>query len=135
MCSYQYNKLFIFSPPSHTHMHTPPAVQCETVELSTQLSQQADYCSSLGSVCCTLLWRVSRQEDCIHSILSGVSECMETHAVLSGVSGCMETHAVLSGVSGCMETHAVLSGVSECMETHAVLSGVSAWRHMQYSVG
>ncbi|XP_064393333.1 heat shock factor 2-binding protein-like isoform X2 [Halichondria panicea] len=55
------------------------AAKCEAMELSQQLSQQADYCSSLGSACCTLLWRVSRHEDCIHSILSGskVSEFLE----------------------------------------------------------
>ena len=40
--------------------------------MSQQLSQQAEYCSSMGAACCTLLWRVSRHEDCIHSILSGV---------------------------------------------------------------
>ena len=42
-------------------------------ELNEQLSQQADYCSSLGASSCTLLWRVSQREDCVHSILSGVS--------------------------------------------------------------
>ena len=47
--------------------------QCEVNELSQQLSQQAEYCFSMGAACCTLLWRVSRHEDCIHSILSGVS--------------------------------------------------------------
>ena len=41
-------------------------------ELNEQLSQQADYCSSLGAATCTLLWRVSQREECIHSILSGV---------------------------------------------------------------
>ena len=47
--------------------------QCEVNDLQQQLSQQADYCTSMGAACCTLLWRVSRQEDSIHSILSGVS--------------------------------------------------------------
>ena len=47
--------------------------QCEVNELSQQLSQQAEYCFSMGAACCTLLWRVSRHEDCIHTILSGVS--------------------------------------------------------------
>ncbi|XP_048732511.2 heat shock factor 2-binding protein-like isoform X1 [Ostrea edulis] len=39
--------------------------------LTQQLSQQSEYCSSLGSACCTLLWRVSRNEDTIQSILIG----------------------------------------------------------------
>lgn len=60
---------------THTHAHT----QCEVKDLQQQLSQQADYCTSMGAACCTLLWRVSRQEECIHSILSGVriSLCMD----------------------------------------------------------
>ena len=48
-------------------------LQNQLSELNDQLSQQADYCSSLGAASCTLLWRVSQREDCIHSILSGVS--------------------------------------------------------------
>jgi hypothetical protein len=47
------------------------ALKCEVNDLQQQLSQQADYCTSMGAACCTLLWRVSRQEECIHSILSG----------------------------------------------------------------
>lgn len=40
--------------------------------LTEQLTQQSDYCSSLGSACCSLLWWVSRQEECIQAILAGV---------------------------------------------------------------
>lgn len=47
------------------------SVKCEVTELSQQLTQQAEFCSSMGAACCTLLWRVSRHEDCIHSILGG----------------------------------------------------------------
>ncbi|XP_062612461.1 heat shock factor 2-binding protein-like isoform X2 [Saccostrea cucullata] len=39
--------------------------------LTQQLSQQSEYCSSLGSACCTLLWRVSKNENTIQSILVG----------------------------------------------------------------
>lgn len=44
----------------------------EVEVLSQQLSQQSEYCSGLGSACCTLLWRVSKNEDTIQSILIGV---------------------------------------------------------------
>ncbi|VDI07469.1 heat shock factor 2-binding protein-like [Mytilus galloprovincialis] len=46
-------------------------LKCEVQELTQQLSQQSDYCSSLGSACCTLLWRVSKNEESIQSILVG----------------------------------------------------------------
>ncbi|KAK3098454.1 hypothetical protein FSP39_019603 [Pinctada imbricata] len=46
-------------------------LQYDVQELTTQLTQQSEYCSSLGSACCTLLWRVSRVEDSIKSILVG----------------------------------------------------------------
>ncbi|XP_078451137.1 heat shock factor 2-binding protein isoform X1 [Lampetra planeri] len=36
-----------------------------------QLEQQADFCTSLGAVVCTLLWRVSRSEASVQSILVG----------------------------------------------------------------
>lgn len=40
-------------------------------ELTDEMSRQSDYCSSLGSACCTLLWRVSRCEESIQAILIG----------------------------------------------------------------
>ncbi|KAL5003962.1 hypothetical protein ScPMuIL_017418 [Solemya velum] len=46
-------------------------LRCEIQQLSEQLVQQSDYCSTLGAVSCTLLWRVSRCEDSIQSILIG----------------------------------------------------------------
>ncbi|WAR00336.1 HSF2B-like protein [Mya arenaria] len=46
-------------------------LRCELQSLGQQLSQQLEYCTSLGSACCTLLWRVSRQEDTIQAILAG----------------------------------------------------------------
>ncbi|XP_069126206.1 heat shock factor 2-binding protein-like isoform X1 [Argopecten irradians] len=46
-------------------------LRCEVRVLSEQLTQQSDYCSSLGASCCTLLWRVSRCEESIQSILVG----------------------------------------------------------------
>ncbi|CAH1797078.1 unnamed protein product [Owenia fusiformis] len=45
-------------------------LKCEIVELNQQVSQQSDYCSSMGAACCTLLWRVSRVEDTIQSMLA-----------------------------------------------------------------
>ena len=57
--------------------------QCEVNDLQQQLSQQADYCTSMGAACCTLLWRVSRQEESIHSILSGVHTVTHTQHTLS----------------------------------------------------
>ncbi|XP_046544415.1 heat shock factor 2-binding protein-like [Haliotis rubra] len=46
-------------------------LRCELQELTEQLSQQSDYSSSLGSSCCTLLWRVSRSQDTVQTLLSG----------------------------------------------------------------
>ncbi|ESP04797.1 hypothetical protein LOTGIDRAFT_229909 [Lottia gigantea] len=46
-------------------------LRCDLQDLSQQLSQQSDYCSSLGAACCTLLWRVSRKEEGIEAILTG----------------------------------------------------------------
>lgn len=56
--------------------------KCEVSDLQQQLSQQADYCTSMGAACCSLLWRVSRQEENIHSILTGsmVSEFLQLAA-------------------------------------------------------
>ena len=41
--------------------------------MAQQLSQQADYCSSMGSACCSLLWRVSQQEQTVEAMLAKVS--------------------------------------------------------------
>ncbi|XP_033749136.1 heat shock factor 2-binding protein-like [Pecten maximus] len=65
-------------------------MRCEVRDLSEQLAQQSDYCSSLGASCCTLLWRVSRCEESIQSILVGtkVDEflCLVTSTLQSYVS-------------------------------------------------
>ena len=47
-------------------------LQSELVAATHQLSQQAEYCSTMGASCSTLLWRVSKHEESIHSLLSGV---------------------------------------------------------------
>jgi len=47
-------------------------IQHDLKVVTDQLSQQSDYCVGLGSACCTLLWRVSKQEDGIQAILAGV---------------------------------------------------------------
>ncbi|GFO31797.1 heat shock factor 2-binding protein-like [Plakobranchus ocellatus] len=46
-------------------------LRVDVQELTSQLSQQSEFCSSLGAACCTLLWRVSRQEETIHDIVTG----------------------------------------------------------------
>ena len=69
------------------HLVSISSHQCELTELSQQLTQQADYCSSMGAACCTLLWRVSRHEDCIHSILGGVSQPHACVSLLYRVEG------------------------------------------------
>ncbi|KAK3800812.1 hypothetical protein RRG08_012844 [Elysia crispata] len=46
-------------------------LRVDVQELTNQLSQQSEFCSSLGAACCTLLWRVSRQEETIQDIVSG----------------------------------------------------------------
>ncbi|KAI0217877.1 Heat shock factor 2-binding protein [Lamellibrachia satsuma] len=48
-------------------------LQCDLQEMSRQLSQQSAYCASMGAATCTLLWRLSRCEDSIESIIVGWS--------------------------------------------------------------
>jgi len=45
---------------------------CELQEVNGQLNQQSDFCATMGAACCTLLWRVTRCEDSIPTILVGV---------------------------------------------------------------
>lgn len=42
-------------------------------DLTSQLTQQTEYSASMGAACATLLWRVSRKDDAVESLLSGVS--------------------------------------------------------------
>jgi len=42
-------------------------------EVTSQLTQQTEYCVGMGAACATLLWRVSRRDDAVESLLSGVS--------------------------------------------------------------
>ena len=37
------------------------------------MNDQSDYCSCMGAAVCTLLWRVSRQQESVTSLLGGVS--------------------------------------------------------------
>ncbi|XP_019850759.1 PREDICTED: heat shock factor 2-binding protein-like isoform X1 [Amphimedon queenslandica] len=46
-------------------------LKCSLNEVKDQLQQQVNYCSSLGCVCGTMLWRTSQNEDCIQNLLSG----------------------------------------------------------------
>lgn len=50
-------------------------------EVTSQLTQQTEYCAGMGAACATLLWRVSRRDDAVESLLSGVSLyfCYITH--------------------------------------------------------
>ena len=63
------------------------SVQMEVSELTSQLVQQTDYCSSMGSACCTLLWRVSQQEEVVPSILGGVGPQLK-HCFNSPILAC-----------------------------------------------
>ena len=40
------------------------------------MGDQSEYCSSMGAAVCTLLWRVSRQQDSVTSLLGGVCKCL-----------------------------------------------------------
>ena len=40
--------------------------------MNQQMGEQSEYCSSMGAAVCTLLWRVSRQQDAVASLLGGV---------------------------------------------------------------
>ena len=44
--------------------------------LSRQLTQQSEYSASMGAACATLLWRVSRRDDAVQSLLTGVSHSL-----------------------------------------------------------
>ncbi|KAK7485552.1 hypothetical protein BaRGS_00023240 [Batillaria attramentaria] len=39
--------------------------------MSAQLNQQSEFCSSLGAATVTLLWRVSRSQDAVSTLLTG----------------------------------------------------------------
>jgi len=43
-------------------------------EVTRQLTQQTEYSSSMGAACATLLWRVSRRDDAIETLLTGVRD-------------------------------------------------------------
>ncbi|ELU06255.1 hypothetical protein CAPTEDRAFT_200462 [Capitella teleta] len=46
-------------------------LQKDLNETAQELTQQSEYCASMGAACATLLWRVSRCEESIQAILSG----------------------------------------------------------------
>ena len=51
----------------------PLCLQYQVTELLEQLSEQLEYCTQMGAVACTLLWRVSRHQESVASLLGGVS--------------------------------------------------------------
>ncbi|KAK6970324.1 heat shock factor 2-binding protein [Biomphalaria glabrata] len=46
-------------------------LRSELKELTDKLSEQSEFCCSLGAACCTLLWKISRQESAIETLVSG----------------------------------------------------------------
>ncbi|XP_078360462.1 heat shock factor 2-binding protein-like [Oculina patagonica] len=46
-------------------------LKCQLSEINQQMGDQSEYCSSMGAAVCTLLWRVSRQQDSVMSLLGG----------------------------------------------------------------
>ncbi|BFZ22376.1 hypothetical protein BsWGS_25416 [Bradybaena similaris] len=67
-------------------------LQVSVKDLTDHLSQQSEFSFSLGSVCCTLLWRLSRQEDCIHTIVSGSKSAEFLALVSSSVDSYLSTY-------------------------------------------
>lgn len=49
------------------------ALRQQLNEAKQQLLQQAEYCTQMGAVTCTLLWGVSSSEEVVKTILGGVS--------------------------------------------------------------
>lgn len=54
-------------------MYNDNPMQRQVNELTQQLNQQADYCASMGYACCSLLWRVSQQEQAVEAMLAKVT--------------------------------------------------------------
>jgi len=46
-------------------------LKCQLAEMNQQMGDQSEYCSSMGAAVCTLLWRVSRQQESVTSLLGG----------------------------------------------------------------
>ena len=63
----------------HTVYYDNPT-QCQVNELTQQLNQQADYCASMGYACCSLLWRVSQQEQAVEAMLTKVTH-IQPHVI------------------------------------------------------
>ncbi|XP_029188570.2 heat shock factor 2-binding protein-like [Acropora millepora] len=56
---------------SERHMEEKYKLKCQLLETNQQMGDQSEYCSSMGAAVCTLLWRVSRQQESITSLLGG----------------------------------------------------------------
>ncbi|XP_032235036.2 heat shock factor 2-binding protein [Nematostella vectensis] len=46
-------------------------LKCQLTSVNQSLLDQSEYCASMGAAACTLLWRVSRQQDSVSSLLAG----------------------------------------------------------------
>ena len=57
-------------------------LQCQLAEMNQQMGDQSEYCSSMGAAVCTLLWRVSRQQESVTSLLGGVCDQCSTAALI-----------------------------------------------------
>lgn len=70
----------------HTVSNYGNSTQCQVNELTQQLNQQADYCASMGYACCSLLWRVSQQEQAVEAMLAKVTHMIILYLTLPNVS-------------------------------------------------
>lgn len=57
------------------------ALRQQLNEAKQQLLQQAEYCTQMGAVTCTLLWGVSSSEEVVKAILGGM--LLPLHVVVS----------------------------------------------------
>ncbi|ERE86843.1 heat shock factor 2-binding protein [Cricetulus griseus] len=60
-----------FQSPGKGNFKEKLALRQQLNEAKQQLLQQAEYCTQMGAVTCTLLWGVSRSEEVVKAILGG----------------------------------------------------------------
>lgn len=63
-------------PPSGPSPPIPTSCkQSEVSSLTEQAGQQSDYWACMGVTCCSMLWRLSQNDESVSTLLSGVREC------------------------------------------------------------
>ncbi|KAH9514328.1 Heat shock factor 2-binding protein [Bulinus truncatus] len=67
-------------------------LRTELQELSEKLSEQSEFCCSLGAACCTLLWRISRQESAIETLVSGCKSTEFLELICVAIQGYLITY-------------------------------------------